>query len=58
MERTLYSLEYYGNTSSATIPLALDMGIRDGRVKAGDTILMYGFGGGLVHADLLLQWNP
>lgn len=58
MERTLYSLEYYGNTSSATIPFTLDLGIRDGRVKAGDTILMYGFGGGLVHAGLLFQWNP
>jgi 3-oxoacyl-[acyl-carrier-protein] synthase-3 len=58
MEKTLYSLKYYGNTSAATIPLALHLGIREGRVKPGDTLLLYGFGGGLVHAGLLLSWNP
>ncbi|MDF2680043.1 MAG: ketoacyl-ACP synthase [Brevibacillus sp.] len=58
IEKTLYSLEYYGNTSAATIPLALAKGIREGSVKEGDTLLMYGFGGGLVHAGLLLTWNP
>lgn len=58
IEKTLYSLEYYGNTSAATIPLALAKGIREGAVKEGDTLLMYGFGGGLVHAGLLLTWNP
>ncbi|QGQ97962.1 ketoacyl-ACP synthase III [Paenibacillus psychroresistens] len=55
VERTLQSLEYYGNTSAATIPLALDMGLREGKIKAGDTVLIYGFGGGLVQAGLLLQ---
>lgn len=58
LEKTLYSLAYYGNTSAATIPLSLAQGIREGKVKAGDTILMYGFGGGLVHAGLLFTWNP
>lgn len=58
LEKTLYSMQYYGNTSSATIPLALELGIRDGKVKAGDTLLLYGFGGGLVHAGMLLTWNP
>jgi len=58
IEKTLYSLESYGNTSAATIPLALEKGIRAGTVKAGDTLLLYGFGGGLVHAGLLLTWNP
>ncbi|WP_432776612.1 ketoacyl-ACP synthase III [Brevibacillus gelatini] len=58
MEKTLYSLAYYGNTSAATIPLALGMGIEEGKVNAGDKILMYGFGGGLVHAGLLLTWQP
>lgn len=55
MEKTLYSMEYYGNTSAATIPLALDMGLREGKVKSGDTVLIYGFGGGLVQAGLLLR---
>jgi 3-oxoacyl-[acyl-carrier-protein] synthase-3 len=57
MERALYSMEYYGNTSSASIPLALDKGLKDGKVKTGDVLLMYGFGGGLVHAGLLLRWT-
>ncbi|WP_126428705.1 ketoacyl-ACP synthase III [Brevibacillus marinus] len=56
LERTLYSLEYYGNTSAATIPLSLDIAVKENKLKTGDTILMYGFGGGLVHAGLLVQW--
>jgi 3-oxoacyl-[acyl-carrier-protein] synthase III len=58
LEKTLYSLEYYGNTSAATIPLAMEQGIREGKIKPGDTLLLYGFGGGLVHAGMLLTWNP
>ena len=57
MEKTLYSLVNFGNTSAATIPLALDLGIRGGKVKNGDRVLMYGFGSGLVHAGQLLQMN-
>jgi 3-oxoacyl-[acyl-carrier-protein] synthase-3 len=55
LDRTLVSLVHYGNTSAASIPLALDLGIRDGRVQNGDTALLYGFGGGLVQAGLLLR---
>ncbi|MDF2960209.1 MAG: 3-oxoacyl-ACP synthase [Paenibacillus sp.] len=55
LDRTLYSLVQYGNTSAATIPLSLDMGIRDGKVKNGDRLLLYGFGSGLVQAGLLLK---
>lgn len=58
LEKTLYSLEYYGNTSAATIPLALELGIKQGKVKAGDKLLVFGFGGGLVQAGMLLTWNP
>ncbi|ANE45344.1 3-oxoacyl-ACP synthase [Paenibacillus swuensis] len=57
IERTLYSLVNYGNTSSATIPLSLDIGVTTGRIKNGDKVLMYGFGGGLAHAGLLIHWN-
>jgi 3-oxoacyl-[acyl-carrier-protein] synthase-3 len=53
--RTLHSMVHYGNTSAATIPLALDLGLREGKVKSGDTVLIYGFGGGLVQAGLLLR---
>ena len=36
-----------GNTSSVTIPLALDLAIKEGKLNNGDTLLLYGFGGGL-----------
>lgn len=55
-ERTLTSIEAFGNTSTASIPLALMPALDDGRVKRGDRILLYGFGGGLVHAGTLLRW--
>ncbi len=58
LEQTLYSLEYFGNTSAATIPLALDLGIKQGKVQSGDKLLLFGFGGGLVYAGLLITWNP
>lgn len=55
-EKTLTSYEYFGNTSSASIPLALAPALADGRVKRGDVVLLYGFGGGLVECGLLLRW--
>lgn len=57
MEQTLYSLVHYGNTSAATIPLSLDIGVEEGKLKAGDHVLLYGFGGGLAHAGLLIKWT-
>jgi 3-oxoacyl-[acyl-carrier-protein] synthase-3 len=55
-ERTLTSMQWLGNTSSASIPLALAPAIADGRIKRGERVLLYGFGGGLVEAGLLLRW--
>jgi 3-oxoacyl-[acyl-carrier-protein] synthase-3 len=55
MEKTLFSLTQYGNTSAATIPLTLDLGLREGKIKKGDTVLIYGFGGGLVQAGLIVR---
>jgi len=57
IERTLYSLVNYGNTSSASIPLALDKAVREGKIKNGNKILLYGFGGGLAQAGLLIEWT-
>lgn len=57
IEKTLKSLVEYGNTSAATIPLALDKGVTEGKIKRGDKILLYGFGGGLTHAGVLLEWT-
>lgn len=57
MERTVHSLEYFGNTSSATIPLSLDKAVQEKTFRTGDHILLYGFGGGLAHAGLLIKWT-
>jgi 3-oxoacyl-[acyl-carrier-protein] synthase III len=57
IERTLYSLVDYGNTSSATIPLSLDKGVTEKKLRNGDKVLLYGFGGGLAHAGLLIKWT-
>lgn len=57
IEQTLFSLIDYGNTSAATIPLSLDKGINEGKIKSGDNLLLYGFGGGLTQAGLLITWN-
>ncbi|NWL89226.1 ketoacyl-ACP synthase III [Paenibacillus sp. 79R4] len=57
LERTLYSMEYFGNTSAASIPLALDLGVREGRLNYGDTMLLYGFGGGLTHSGQIIKWG-
>lgn len=56
-EKTLYSLENYGNTSSATMPLSLDGGLKEKKLRCGDKVLLYGFGGGLAHAGLLIHWS-
>ena len=57
IERTLSSIECFGNTSAATIPLAIAEGLADNKLHAGDMVLLYGFGGGLVHAGMLLEWQ-
>ena len=57
MERTLVSNEFYGNTSSASIPLALWMALKDSKIKLGDKLLLYGFGAGLTHAGVVIQWK-
>lgn len=57
IERTLYSLVGYGNTSSATIPLSLEIGIKEGKLHGGEKVLLYGFGGGLAQAGLLIDWT-
>ncbi|UVI33747.1 ketoacyl-ACP synthase III [Paenibacillus spongiae] len=57
IEKTLSSIAEYGNTSAASIPLALDLAMKDGRIKPGDLVLLYGFGGGLTEAGLLMRWT-
>jgi len=55
MEKMLCSIEYYGNTSSASIPLAFDIASKAGKIKKGNKILMLGFGGGLTYAGAIIE---
>jgi 3-oxoacyl-[acyl-carrier-protein] synthase-3 len=57
MDKTLMSVVEYGNTSSVTIPLAIWSGLKAQKVKKGDNLLLYGFGGGLNHAGLIIKWQ-
>jgi len=56
MEKVVQTVAEHGNTSAASIPLALDVAARDGRLKRGDTILMEGFGGGFTWGSALANW--
>jgi 3-oxoacyl-[acyl-carrier-protein] synthase-3 len=56
MERFFVNLDRYGNTSAASIPIALDEARRSGRVKAGDTTLFVAFGAGLTYGSALVRW--
>jgi len=55
-ERCIVNIERYGNTSAASIPIALDEAVRDGRVKRGDLILFTAFGAGLTWGAALVRW--
>lgn len=57
-ERVLQNIDRYGNTSSASIPLALFEAVDDGRVKEGDLVLCAGFGAGMTWASALIEWRP
>jgi len=55
IERMVVTVDEHGNTSAASIPLALDLAVRDGRIKAGDNILMEGVGGGFTWGAVLAR---
>ncbi|MFP4016480.1 MAG: ketoacyl-ACP synthase III [Halanaerobiales bacterium] len=55
VDKALVSNELYGNTSSASIPLAIWMGLEEGKVKSGDKLLLYGFGAGLTHGGVIIE---
>ena len=54
-ERVIVTVDRHANTSAASIPLALDVAIRDGRIKAGERVLMEGVGGGFTWGAVLVQ---
>jgi 3-oxoacyl-[acyl-carrier-protein] synthase-3 len=56
-EKVFINVDRYGNTSAASIPLALDEAYRSGRVKEGDVVVAVGFGAGLTWAAAVLKWT-
>ena len=56
-ERVVSNLAEYGNTSAASIPIALDEAVRGGSVQAGDKLALAGFGAGLTWASAIVRWN-
>lgn len=56
MDRVVVTVDKHGNTSAASIPLALDTAVRDGRIQRGETILMEAFGGGFTWGSVLVTY--
>jgi 3-oxoacyl-[acyl-carrier-protein] synthase-3 len=56
MDHVVLTVEHHGNTSAASIPLAFDVAVRDGRIKRGETVLMEAFGGGFTWGSVLLKY--
>ena len=56
LEKMFVNLDKYGNTSAATIPIALDEARREGRFGKGDLVCLVAFGGGMTWASALIRW--
>jgi 3-oxoacyl-[acyl-carrier-protein] synthase-3 len=56
MEKVLVNIDRHGNTSAASIPIALDQAIREGRIHKGDLILMIAFGAGFTWGGVLFRY--
>lgn len=56
MDRVVVTVDQHGNTSAASVPLALDVAVRDGRIKRGETLLLEAFGGGFTWGSVLLKY--
>jgi len=55
-EKTVLTVDRHGNTSAASIPLAIDTAVRDGRIKQGDLVLLEAMGGGFTWGAVLVRW--
>ena len=56
LERVIVTVDEHANTSAASIPLALDVAVRDGRIKRGELLLFEAFGAGFTWASALLRF--
>ena len=55
MDKMIVTVDQHGNTSAASIPMALDVGVRDGRIKPGQNVMMEGVGGGFTWGAVLAR---
>jgi 3-oxoacyl-[acyl-carrier-protein] synthase-3 len=56
LEKVMLNLDRYGNTSAASIPIALDEAVRQGRITEGSLVMLGAFGAGLTWASALIRW--
>jgi 3-oxoacyl-[acyl-carrier-protein] synthase-3 len=56
MDKVVVTVDQHGNTSAASVPLALDTAVRDGRIQRGETLLLEAFGGGFTWGSALLKF--
>jgi 3-oxoacyl-[acyl-carrier-protein] synthase-3 len=56
MDHVVVTVDEHGNTSAASVPLALDTAVRDGRIQRGETLLMEAFGGGFTWGSVLVRY--
>jgi 3-oxoacyl-[acyl-carrier-protein] synthase-3 len=56
MDHVVVTVDEHGNTSAASVPLALDVAVRDGRIQRGEILLMEAFGGGFTWGSALLKY--
>jgi 3-oxoacyl-[acyl-carrier-protein] synthase-3 len=56
MEKVFVNVDRFGNMSSATVPIALDEAVEQGRIRPGSNVLMVAFGAGFTWASAVLRW--
>jgi 3-oxoacyl-[acyl-carrier-protein] synthase-3 len=57
MEKVIVTVDRHANTSAASIPLALDEAVRDGRIRGGQYVLLEAVGGGFTWGAVLMRWS-
>jgi 3-oxoacyl-[acyl-carrier-protein] synthase-3 len=55
-DKVIVTVDQHGNTSAASIPLALDVAVKDGRIKPGDLVMIEAMGGGFTWGAALMRW--
>ena len=56
LDKVVITVDVHGNTSAASIPLALDTARRDGRIRQGDLVMLEAIGGGFTWGSALIRW--